>query len=204
MSCSQSAQTEKDDYPQNAMDIKPLLVGMQVPDVVLKDTNNKNVRLIDEVRKKPTAIIFYRGGWCPFCNEHLVELREIENELYDLGINIFAISPDSPQFLSETLADQEIGYHLLSDQKMECAQKFGVAFQLDSETVERYKANGLDLVKRSGYDHHLLPVPAVFLVDTDGVIQFQYVNPDFKVRISSEVLLAAAADLVNNRSRASM
>ncbi len=38
----------------------------------------------------------------------------------------------------------------------------------------------------------LLPVPAVFLVNTDGIIQFQYVNPNYTVRLKKEVILAAA------------
>jgi hypothetical protein len=40
--------------------------------------------------------------------------------------------------------------------------------------------------------HHELPVPAVFLVGTNLVIQFEYVNPDYSVRVHSELLLAAA------------
>jgi len=189
--------------PKNAADVNPMLVGMQIPDVELKDMNNKSVSLAEEIRKKPTAIIYYRGGWCPYCNKHLSELREIEDELYDLGVNVLAISPDSPEFLSETLAEHEIGYHLLSDQKMEGAKKLGIAYQLDEETIERYMNNGLDLAERSNYDHYLLPVPSVFLVNTNGKIQFQYVNPNYKVRISGNLLLAAAKELVKNQASAS-
>ena len=80
----------------------------------------------------------------------------------------------------------------------------GIAFRVDRETADRYKENGLDLTERSGYDHLLLPVPSVFLVDTDGIIHFQYVNPDYKVRISGNLLLAAAKDLMKNQVASSM
>jgi peroxiredoxin len=202
--CDQSVQTDNLNIPDNANDVNPLLVGMQIPEIELKDTKNKTVSLADEIRKKPTAIIYYRGGWCPFCNKQLAGLREIEDELYDLGIKVLAISPDSPGFLSETLAEHEISYHLLSDQRMEGAKKLGIAFRVDQETADRYKENGLDLAERSGYNHLLLPVPSVFLVDTDGTIHFQYVNPDYKVRISGNLLLAAAEDLMKNQVASSM
>ena len=40
--------------------------------------------------------------------------------------------------------------------------------------------------------HGVLPVPAVFVVGTDGVVRYQYVNPDHHTRLDAEVLLAAA------------
>ncbi len=38
----------------------------------------------------------------------------------------------------------------------------------------------------------MLPVPSIFITSTDGTIKFEYVNPDYKVRIDSGLLLAAA------------
>ncbi len=198
--CGSGTNTTGELVPSDALDVKPLLVGMEVPDVEFRDINNKTVDLRKEIEKKPTAIIYYRGGWCPYCNKHLAELKDIEDKLYDLGIRILAISPDTPQFLSETLADHQIGYRLLSDAEMNGAKKFGIAYRLQLETVERYKENGLDLTERSANNHNLLPVPSVFLADTDGSIFFQYVNPNYKVRISSDLLLAAAKELVEHHS----
>jgi len=58
--------------------------------------------------------------------------------------------------------------------------------------VEKYLTFGIDLEKASGQDHHVLPVPSTFLIGADGVIRFQYTNPDYKVRLHPDVLLAAA------------
>ena len=85
-----------------------------------------------------------------------------------------------------------MSYQLLSDSKMEASQGFGLAFKVDDKTHEIYKGYGIDLEAASGEKHHLLPVPSVFLVGTDGIIDFSYVNPDYKVRIEPEILLAAA------------
>ena len=81
-------------------------------------------------------------------------------------------------------------YTLLSDSKMEESKKFGIAFKVDDSTIEKYKGYGIDLDDASGENHHLLPVPAVFLVGTDSVIKFTFANPDYKVRLNPEVLLS--------------
>jgi peroxiredoxin len=85
-------------------------------------------------------------------------------------------------------------YTVLSDSTTEAAQAFGLAFQVDAETFKKFKGYGIDLEDASGEDHHILPVPAVFLVGTDGVILFDYINPDYRVRIDPETLLEAARD----------
>ena len=77
---------------------------------------------------------------------------------------------------------------------MEISKAFRIAFKVDDETVEKYKQWNIDLEKTSGYDHHLLPAPATFLVGKNGIIQFQYTNPDYKIRLAPSILLAAAKD----------
>lgn len=75
---------------------------------------------------------------------------------------------------------------------MSASKAFGLAFRVPAETVERYKGFGVDLEQRSGQEHHLLPVPAVFVLDEDGIVQFHYVNPDYRVRIPAKLVLEAA------------
>lgn len=75
---------------------------------------------------------------------------------------------------------------------MLAAQAFRVAYQVDANTLSLLKNYGIDLEEASGENHHMLPVPAVFIAGTNGVIQFAYANPDYKVRIAPDLLLAAA------------
>lgn len=96
--------------------------------------------------------------------------------------------------MRESVEKQDLTYVVLSDSTTEAAQAFGLAFQIDDKTFELFKGYGIDLEDASGEDHHILPVPAVYIVGTDGVILFDYVNPDYKVRIDPEELLEAARD----------
>ena len=122
----------------------------------------------------------------------MAQLRDVQPQLEKLGYQLLAISTDRPQELDKSTQKQELKYMLLSDSKMLASQALGIAFQVDEATVSKYKGAGLDLEKVSGERHHLLPVPSVFVVGTDGIINFSYVNPNYKVRLAPEVLLAAA------------
>ena len=68
------------------------------------------------------------------------------------------------------------------------------------KTAEKYKKWGIDLEKASGYKHHYLPVPATYVVGINGIIQFQYTNPDYKVRLDPELLVAAAKSYLKSKS----
>ena len=109
-----------------------------------------------------------------------------------MGYQLIAVSPDQYQNLQPTVDKNELAYEVVSDNTMAGARAFGLPYQVDSAMLERLKGFGIDLEKASGETHHLLPVPAVYLVGTDGVVDFQYVNPDYTIRLDPEVLLAAA------------
>jgi len=122
----------------------------------------------------------------------LVQLREIEPELKNLGVQLLAISPDKPSKVRETIEKHKMSFILLSDSDMVAARSFRVAYKLDDQTLAEFKKYNIDVEDASGQRHHLLPVPAVFLVATNGLIQFEYLNPDYQVRLNPELLLAAA------------
>ncbi len=180
------------DVASSAQEIRPLLIGAAVPDVTLRTTEGKVVALRDAVAKQPTVLIFYRGGWCPYCNRHLGQLQTAESELLKLGYQILAVSPDRPAKLAEGVEKGKQTHTLLSDASMNAAKGFGIAFRVDDATLEKYKGYNIDIEEASGETHHLLPVPTVFIVGVDGRVNFVYANPDYKVRLQPAVLLAAA------------
>jgi peroxiredoxin len=149
----------------------------------------------------PAVLVFYRGGWCPYCNVQLSGLRLIREPLQALGYQLIAISPDRPEALRESLANAELDYTLLSDAKAEAMISFGLAFRVDAETQEQYRGYGIDLAAAAGEDHGLLPVPAVYIVDGEGVLQFSYVHPDYRVRLPEAAVLAAAEAIAAQRHK---
>lgn len=120
------------------------------------------------------------------------QLRGIESKLTELGYQIVVISPDRPEKIRELTAKDNYDYMVLSDSDLAAARALGVAYHVNDKTVEALKSYNLDIEDASGKKHHLLPVPSVFIVDTESVIRFEYVNPDYRVRIDPGTVLAAA------------
>ncbi len=178
--------------PSRAEDVTPLKAGASAPALSLRKPDGSAASLGELYAEKPSVLIFYRGGWCPYCNTHLGQIAKAEPELARMGYQVLAISPDRPEELRKSAEKEKLSYTLLSDSEAELAKAFGVAFRVDDETVEKYQGFGIDLDRASGQSHHLLPVPAVYVVDKKGVIRFAHWNPDYKKRLTSEELLDAA------------
>lgn len=180
------------EVPDSPDDVKPLEIGSSVPEVTVKTTAGEPVQLKTLTNGTPSVIIFYRGGWCPYCTTHLAALGEVETELKSRGYQILALSADNAEHADATETDTELGYQLLADSSMDAAKAFGVAFKVDSPTLEKLASYQIDIEAASGETHNLLPVPAVFLTDKNGVITYRHFNADYTQRLSPEELLAAA------------
>lgn len=176
----------------NPEDVRPLLPGMSVPSFMLKTVSGETETINPSSLEKPVVITFFRGGWCPYCNLHLSELRKAEEQLKNDGFDVWFISADRPELLYESLTAEDIDYQLYSDGSLDAAQAFGVAFKVNQDTLDRFASRGRDLSEISGDDKLALPVPATYIVGTDGRVHFQYTNPDYSIRLSPNVLLAAA------------
>ncbi len=188
--------------PQSAAEVCPLKVSSAVPKVTLRASDSRSVELTDHVRGKTSVLVFYRGGWCPFCNLQLAQLRELKPKLDELGVQLVAISPDRPEKLADSVGKHHLDYTLLSDSEAKAIVAFGLAFRVPAADRERLKGMKMDIDDASGRQHHLLPVPAVYVVDAEGVVRFVYANPDYKSRLAPEVLLAAVQAVVNPKAPA--
>ncbi len=178
-------------------DVHPILVGTTAPDAPLTGLDRRPTTLKQQLAGKPTVLVFYRGGWCPYCNLQLSELRKLKGELKAKGFQLLAISPDRIEEIAKTLDDDKLDYALASDADARALEAFGIAYRLDDQTFGTYRDKyGIDLEARSGHDHHVLPVPSVFVIDAQGVIQFAYVNPDYRTRVPLR-LVRAAMDAVS-------
>lgn len=174
---------------------EPLKKGDVIPDVTVQTLDGNTLHLKKLVAEKPTVLIFYRGGWCPFCNKHLSALVDIQDDLQAAGMQMLAISIDQPSKLKETPGYDQLGYTLLSDSDAKAAEAFGLVFTVPDDLVAKYKDEyHIDLEAASGRTHHKLPHPAVYVVSEEGTIQFDYVNQDYKVRLEPQKILEAAQD----------
>ncbi|MDO6445951.1 peroxiredoxin-like family protein [Colwellia sp. 1_MG-2023] len=189
-------QVVKSDIAETADLVSPLLNGQMLPEIAVTTVEGKSVQLADYLNGQKTILFFYRGGWCPFCNTQMGQLQAIEGELKNLGFKLVGISTDAPDDLKKSIDKRELSYDLLSDYQSKVSSAFGLSFFTSEQTTSRYVAkmnlkNPLQK-NQAGDERLVLPVPAIYVIDSKGLIQFNYVNPNFKVRLHSDLLLKAA------------
>lgn len=187
---------ENADIAADATRVKPLVAGAMAPAFATRKPDGSSYAFDPTSRAAPTVLIFYRGGWCPYCNAHMGQLKAAESTLRERGYEVLFLSSDRPEILLSSLQDdveKEIAhYTLLSDSDAIAARAFGIAFRVDPKTVEQYKGFGIDLEQTQGNSGHILPVPAVYVIDKSGKIVFTHFDPNYQQRLSAEKLLAAA------------
>ena len=176
--------------PTVAEDISPILIGETLPNAYFQNAEGESVQLKAILEEKPTVLVFYRGGWCPYCNVQLSGLVDIEEEVLELGYQIVAISPDDFKNLQATIENNNTKYKLLSDPNGEFIQQIGIAFKTSSSLKEYITDKG-----QKGETSSVMPAPTVMIVDKKGVIKFEYINPNYKERISGEMLLSVLKTL---------
>mgnify|MGYP001828914989 CR=1 FL=1 len=177
--------------PDNPEDISPLLISEKIPDINLQSLQGESIPLTGKLVEKRSVLLFYRGGWCPYCNAHLSAVGEVEEDILALGYQVIAISPDSPSKLRTTAEKENLKYTLYSDASGDLMTAMGIAFKAP-DRYEKRLANYSD-----GQNPGILPVPSLFVVETDGTIMFEYINPDYKHRISADLLISVLRNLSN-------
>lgn len=168
-----------------------LAVGDKAPSFILPDAAGKPVALAELLKHGPTIVIFYRGGWCPYCNIELRAYQRLLPEIQKAGGQLIAISPQSPDSSMSTLEKNALAYPVLSDTKTDVAKAFGVLFTLPLYLQELYAKLGNDLPTINSAGEWTLPVPATFVIGADGVILARHVDTNYRNRMEPQDALDA-------------
>lgn len=203
LTCSMSMQYGHADVPiaATAAMIRPLQVGQSAPRFIVQTVDREAFEFDPRSLERPVVVITFRGGWCPFCNMHLSELKDVVGKIDALGVDVLFLSGDRPALLYESLSretQQDIAgldYQIFSDADAQAAIAFGIAFKASQRTIDRRNEKGQDIGASSMLRHGVLPVPSVFAIDRDGVIAFAYSNADYKIRLPAEELLQVATEM---------
>ena len=151
--------------------------------------------------QQPTVLISIRGGWCPYCNAQLSELRHVIPQLSESGFDVLFLSSDRPEILLDGLEQETqesidgLNYVILSDAEGEAAKAFGTAFKVSDEQIKKMNDRGYNYQNSSIDKYRVLGVPSVFIVDVSGEIAYAYTNPDYKVRLAPDALMEVAVSL---------
>jgi len=157
--------------------------GMPVPDFELIDQFDTSHKSTELYENEPLVISFYRGVWCPYCNVDLSYLRKSYQKIKDLGAELVVISPNLPRFSQYAIQRHKLPFNILTDYKNQVAKQFGLVFQVSDKLKDLYlKSFEVNLEKYNGEDSWTLPMPARFVIDTDGIIRYAEYSPDYTKR----------------------
>lgn len=168
-----------------------LQVGQSVPDFSALNTLGEPISGANLQKQGPLLVIFYRGGWCPYCNRQIRELTQAYPEFKQRGVTPVLISAD--KFEAAALAQQtyKIPFPVLSDAKLSAHDAFKVTMELPEALIEVYKDYGIILEDWNGAGHKKFALSSAFLVNADGVVDWANISPDYKTRPSVKQLLQA-------------
>ena len=162
---------------------KELQVGDQLASFELPNQLGQTISL-DELQGDSNIVIsFYRGGWCPYCNIELCVLQQALPEFKSHGARLIAISPQLPDESMSTAEKNELSFPVLSDAGNKVAKEFGLVFTLSEQLRPLYESFNIDLPATNGDKSFELPIPATFIIDSDGVVKGAFVNADYKQRM---------------------
>jgi peroxiredoxin len=166
-----------------------IAIGETFPDFNLPNTNDKTVALKELLKNGKVIVAFFRGSWCPYCNLELKALQDNLKQIADRKATLVAISPQTSDYSEELRNNHHLDFELLTDKDNALAKQLGISFGLQDYVIPTYGSLGIGLSEYNENDNNELPVPAVFVIDTNGVITYKFIDTNYMNRIDIQELI---------------
>ena len=180
------------DLQKNYSSILKLQQGDKAPDFSLSNALGNTVKLSDLLSKGKVVLTFYRGTWCPYCNLQLAYYQESLQQIHNLGAQLVAISPQTPDESLNFKEKNSLGFEVLSDNGNIVARQYTTVFKNGDVPVNKMTELGFDFDGHYPDDSRELPIPAVFVIEQDATITFaESLGGDYRNRTEiSEIINA--------------
>jgi peroxiredoxin len=165
--------------------------GTPMPPFLLADETGHLVGLEQLLAKGPLAITFHRGHWCPYCRININALAKAHEEITAQGRQVIAIMPELQEFAVALKSDAKAPFPILTDIDNGYAMSLNLVIWIGAEMEQALAKRARDLPRYQGNDAWMLPIPATFVVGTDGLIKARFVDPDYRKRMDIDEMIAA-------------
>jgi peroxiredoxin len=169
---------------------KGLAVQIKAPEFTGKDQTGATINLNEQLKKGSVVVVFYRGQWCPYCNKQLKKLEDSLPLIKAKGATLIAVTPEKPENISKTIAKTKASYPILFDDGLKIMKSYDVAYAVDNITINSYKKYGIDFTEVNGANGAYLPVPAIYVVNKEGMIVYRHFDADYRKRATVTEILA--------------
>lgn len=170
-----------------------LKVGDEAPIIEAMDQAGLLLNSTDLLEMGKLAVVFYRGVWCPFCNDHL---KQVENDFIAFlsnGRRLMLVTPEQPPFIKKMVENASAHYPIISDREYKIMIDYGVAFEVTKENYKDFfsKESQMEIIKEHNDDKEklILPIPATFLINQNNKIEHIHFNVNFKKRMTAKDIL---------------
>ena len=169
--------------------------GDEIPQINLPNAVGKTINVNSMLKDGPVVISFYRGAWCPYCNLELKALQQALPEIKSLGAQLIAISPNTPDNSISSIEKHGLEFEVLTDTGNKIAKEFRLVFNLAEELRPIYQQFNFDIPKYNGNESWDIPIPANYIVNTDGKIVHSFVNADYTQRMEPTEIINKLKEL---------
>lgn len=168
---------------------KSIAKGAAFPDFSLANANQESRSLKSLLSNGPLVVSFYRGAWCPYCNLEINALQQRLPEITAAGAQLVAISPQTPDKSVDQVTNSKLTFEVLSDIDNKLARECGLVFTLPESLRPIYSAWEIDIPDHNGNDSFELPIPATYIIDTDGKIRYVFADMDYTKRLEPDIII---------------
>jgi len=165
-------------------------VGDMAVDGELTGWSGDAVKLSKLWNEGPIVLMWYRGGWCPYCNIQLRAMQQSLNDIENAGAKLVVLTPELPEKAKETAEAANIEIVALHDKDNALAKEYGILFDLPEPIVPIYR-DKLKLPSFNGNDKMQLPLAATYVINKSGKITYAFLDADYKKRAEPSDVVAA-------------
>ena len=192
----QAYQKGVDEVGESAAMKNALREGDEAYKFELPNADGETVKLDELLKEGPVVVVWYRGGWCPYCNIQLKEMQSYLPQIKELGANLVAISPEVPDSSLSTKEKDELEYFVLSDKGNDVARRFGIVYTLPEVVQEQFEGR-IDVDAYNGDEKKELPLAVTYIINKVGTITYAFIDKDYKKRAEPEVIIGELKKLKN-------
>ncbi|MGD8533530.1 MAG: peroxiredoxin [Gammaproteobacteria bacterium] len=99
--------------------------GDTAPDFALPDQDGNSVRLSDLLTEGPVLLYFYPADFTPGCTKEACDIRDMHEDISDVGIRVIGISPQDENSHTRFRQKHRLPFTLLADTDKSVVRAFG-------------------------------------------------------------------------------
>ncbi len=150
-------------------------VGETAPmNTVVVNAQGQEIPISETSAENGLVLILQRSlDWCPFCISEVKDRAKLSEPLAERGYGLASLTYDSPETLAQFGEENQIPFHLLSDQTITFVDAIGLR---DPNYPEGHYAFGV-------------PRPAVLVLSPKGKVKAKFVTGDYRQRPDNDLVL---------------